>query len=209
MAGADAARPFYDRAEASFERWVDPENRLGLAWGFEVVPAVFLFDESGREADRILGFDIRRTASAARLDAFLASPAAAAGAAPAAVSAAERLRRLEALPPSATRLRDQADLLLQLGRAPEAAARLEGALVRRNWDAKAWFLYGSALLRMERKPHALEAFRAALRLKPSDFLIRKQIWAIEHPERFYPEIDWNWQRGQMEKDKRGETGGAP
>jgi hypothetical protein len=47
------------------------------------------------------------------------------------------------------------------------------------------------------------AWREALRADPDNFVIRKQIWAVEHPERFYPSIDWAWQRDQLARE-RGE-----
>lgn len=183
---------------------MDSDSRLGLAWGFEVVPAVFMLDENGVEVDRALGFDIRRPGSAARLEAFLTRPTAAVGAGQAPEStAAAAERRLASLPPSATRLCDRAMALLSLDRPAEAAALLEESLVRRNWDTKAWLAYASAQLRLGEKAKALDALRIALRLKPTDYLIRKQIWVIEHPEKFYPEIDWGWQREQMQREVSG------
>ena len=34
-------------------------------------------------------------------------------------------------------------------------------------------------------------------------MIRKQIWAVEHPERFYPAIDWDWQKEQLARERGG------
>ncbi len=31
--------------------------------------------------------------------------------------------------------------------------------------------------------------RAVLKLAPDNYVIRKQIWTVEHPEKFYPVID--------------------
>lgn len=45
---------------------------------------------------------------------------------------------------------------------------------------------------------ALEALAKARDLDPENWLVRKQIWAIEHPEKFYEgKIDLEWQRRQM------------
>ena len=39
-----------------------------------------------------------------------------------------------------------------------------------------------------------------LELNPDNYLIRKQIWAVENPERFYEgDVDYNWQREQTAK----------
>jgi hypothetical protein len=38
-------------------------------------------------------------------------------------------------------------------------------------------------------------------LDPDNLVILKQIWAVEHPERFYAsdKVDYAWQREQLEK----------
>lgn len=47
---------------------------------------------------------------------------------------------------------------------------------------------------------ALAAWRNALALDPDNFLIRSQIWALEHPEHFYPAIDRAWQELQLVRE---------
>lgn len=47
---------------------------------------------------------------------------------------------------------------------------------------------------------ALATWREALRLDPDNFLIRSQIWAVEHPEHFYPAVDREWQELQLLKE---------
>jgi hypothetical protein len=47
---------------------------------------------------------------------------------------------------------------------------------------------------------AIAHWREALRLDPDNFLIRSQIWALEHPERFYPAVDREWQELQLVKE---------
>lgn len=44
---------------------------------------------------------------------------------------------------------------------------------------------------------ALRIWREALGLDPDNFLIRSQIWALEHPEHFYPRVDRSWQELQL------------
>ncbi len=36
------------------------------------------------------------------------------------------------------------------------------------------------------------------------FLIRKQIWVAEHPERFFPTIDFPWQQEQLAAERARE-----
>ncbi len=44
---------------------------------------------------------------------------------------------------------------------------------------------------------ALACWREALEIDPGNFLIRSQIWALEHPERFWPAVDRDWQEQQL------------
>lgn len=63
---------------------------------------------------------------------------------------------------------------------------------------------GRALDEQGRRADAVAEWRAALRLDPENFLIRKQIWAAEHPERFHPTIDVEWQQGQLRREREQE-----
>jgi tetratricopeptide (TPR) repeat protein len=47
---------------------------------------------------------------------------------------------------------------------------------------------------------ALAVWREALALDPDNFLVRSQIWVAEHPERFYPAVDREWQELQLVKE---------
>lgn len=47
---------------------------------------------------------------------------------------------------------------------------------------------------------ALALWRDALSHDPDNFLIRSQIWAAEHPERFWPVVDRDWQERQLMKE---------
>jgi tetratricopeptide (TPR) repeat protein len=67
-------------------------------------------------------------------------------------------------------------------------------------EALEQFAVGVALYRSGQRAGALAAWRAALALDPDNFLIRSQIWALEHPERFYPEVDREWQELQLAKE---------
>lgn len=44
---------------------------------------------------------------------------------------------------------------------------------------------------------ALAVWRQALHIDPGNFVIRSQIWAVEHPEHFYPVVDRAWQEQQL------------
>ena len=70
-----------------------------------------------------------------------------------------------------------------------------------EWSAEALALFreaGAAVRRGERD-RAIELLKQAYPLEPDNFIIRKQLWAIEHPEKFYEgDVDYGWQREQLE-----------
>ncbi len=63
---------------------------------------------------------------------------------------------------------------------------------------------GRVLLDSGRTAEATAAWRDALRLDPESFTIRKQIWAVEHPEKFFPTIDFGWQEEQLAMERERE-----
>ncbi len=63
---------------------------------------------------------------------------------------------------------------------------------------------GQVLAGAGRSEDAVAAWRDALRFDPENLTIRKQIWAAEHPEKFHPTIDWEWQRAQLKVEREQE-----
>nr|MBA2276605.1 hypothetical protein [Chloroflexia bacterium] len=63
---------------------------------------------------------------------------------------------------------------------------------------------GQVLSGLGRGDEAVAAWRDALRLDPENLTIRKQIWAAEHPEKFHPTIDSEWQRAQLKVEREQE-----
>ncbi len=58
------------------------------------------------------------------------------------------------------------------------------------------------LLAGSRRVEAAAALKEALALEPQNWLLRKQVWALEHPEKFYDgPIDTAWQKEQIEKER--------
>jgi len=62
------------------------------------------------------------------------------------------------------------------------------------------FAQGVGLYSAGRVSDAVVVWREALMLDPDNFVIRSQIWAVEHPERFYPAVDRSWQELQLAKE---------
>ena len=60
------------------------------------------------------------------------------------------------------------------------------------------FRQGMVPFRQGRVEEAVELWHAGLEHDPDNYIIRKQIWAIEHPGRFYEgDVDYTWQRAQI------------
>ena len=69
-------------------------------------------------------------------------------------------------------------------------------------EAAARFQLGLVLLKVGKKEEAMAEWRKALGLDPQNWIIHKQIWAVEHPDKFYEgNVDYGWQNTQLEKEK--------
>jgi hypothetical protein len=69
-------------------------------------------------------------------------------------------------------------------------------------ELTALFSEGLAHYRAGREEQAVAAWRKASELEPENWIIRKQIWAVENPSRFYGEaIDHSWQDEQIAKGR--------
>jgi tetratricopeptide (TPR) repeat protein len=197
--GADAARPYVRLANAQYATLVDTRNVLADVLGFKAVPNTFLVDEAGRFVRRATGREDVET----WVQGGEPARAASAAAAPNRVSNAGRVRAVQEL---VAWIPDDGELRLHLADAhraagqPDAAEQAYREAIRRLPESSsAHFRYASLLLERSRKQEALRHLRRALELDPANYLIRKQIWAIENPDRFYAgEIDWAWQKKQSQ-----------
>ncbi len=63
---------------------------------------------------------------------------------------------------------------------------------------------GSELLARGESEGALAEWQKALEMDPENFVIRKQIWAVRYPEKFYPAIDFDWQGEQLRREREEE-----
>lgn len=69
-------------------------------------------------------------------------------------------------------------------------------------EANARFQLGLTLLEIGKKMEAMAEWRKALALDPKNWIIHKQIWAVEHPDKFYDgNVDYGWQKAQLEAEK--------
>ena len=82
--------------------------------------------------------------------------------------------------------------LADLAQAAEAATGFKNEAVLAHFQA------GLALFQQGQTAAALAEWQHGVALEPDNWIIRKQIWAIENPERFYAgEVDFDWQRAQI------------
>ena len=86
--------------------------------------------------------------------------------------------------------------------APTIAAKTQTASAADTSSSRYWFRLGVDALDAGDKAAAARYWRKALELDPNNFVIHKQIWALEHPEQFYPAINAEWQREQLAQEKK-------
>lgn len=91
---------------------------------------------------------------------------------------------------------------------PERWAGMEGggaprALTPDEKEADARFQLAIALLAQDKKQEAITELEEAVRLDPQNWLIRKQLWAIDEPEAFYAgDVDYTWQEARQKTEAR-------
>ena len=79
-------------------------------------------------------------------------------------------------------------------------SQAEAEKVIKHPEALEHFRRGLALYQAGNVDEAMAAWREGVAVEPDNFNIRKQIWAVEHPDKFYDgKVDYAWQREQMEK----------
>jgi len=208
--GIPACKPFYDKAKATFKTFVDPLNLMSDRFGFKVVPNGFLIDEAGiLRYMKVGGFEVNSPAAVRAIEDFLARPAV--DATPANEEPETRTdlaKRLQKDPEDFAAALSLGKLHLSEGKLDEAEPLLQKAADGLPKSQDAQFALGSWRVAKGDKPGALAQLRKALALDRENFVIRKQIWVVEHPEKFYPTIDWAWQREQLRKEREAEKSGG-
>jgi tetratricopeptide (TPR) repeat protein len=196
-------RPF--AADLPFPTAVDASGVLGRTFDFDVVPNGLFVDEDGILRFRhIGGFDIRRPEIEQQVEALLTTDFP--SDAPPAHVRQEPLD-IEAVRVELVERPDDAglhyalgDALLRETRPAEAEAEFRRAAELDPSDWAAPFALGTVLLQRGALDEAVSCWRTALANDPHNFTIRKQIWLAKHPEKFYPDIDLQWQREQLRRE---------
>ena len=198
----ERVRPFAE--PHSFPTVVDSANVLGRLFDFDVVPNGLLIDESGViQFLHVGGFYLRRPEVRQQVEALLTADFAK-GQHPDFV---QEPLEIEIIRGELSHRPDDPDLLLVLGdallqqdRAAEAIGAFARAAALSPDDWAAAFGLGTAHQRSDNHQEALRWWRRASELDPRNFTVRKQIWREEHPERFYPTIDLDWQKEQLARE---------
>ena len=203
--GPEVVAPWVKKYGVTFPVAVDTADVFGAAFGLKAIPVSFLVDEVG--IVRLQGGGPSKEFRA-QLEEVLREPVSAVRGHPRESATALSLDELRA---RAARTPDDADARLALAQALERAgdyasaiAECEAAGRLRPADAAIPFTHGLVLLRQGKTNDALVRLTQARDLDSGNWRIRKQIWALEHPEKFYGTngIDWNWQKEQIAREKK-------
>jgi tetratricopeptide (TPR) repeat protein len=164
--GAEVAKPWVEKAGATYRALLDQHNFIGKAYNLKFVPVAIVLDEAGKLARAVGNVNIDNDDFRAELTAWAKT-----GVVPKAWIDADTQEKPHAL---------TAD-------EQEADARFQLAIV---------------LLANGKKEGAIAELQKAFQLDPQNWLIRKQLWAIETPEAFYSgNVDYGWQKEQMAREK--------
>jgi len=202
--GPEVVRPWVEKHGVTFPVAVDTADVFGAAFALKAIPVSFLVDEVG--IIRLQGGGPTKEFRA-MVEEILLEP----------LSTVRSATRESApgLPLDELRARvardpNRASAQLALAQALEGTGEFDAALTAcqaaaksNPKDAAIPFTHGLILLRQGKKPEALTMFTRARDLDPSNWRIRKQIWALENPDKFYsgPGIDWKWQKEQRAREK--------
>jgi hypothetical protein len=63
---------------------------------------------------------------------------------------------------------------------------------------------GAELFARGAHEEAVAEWQQALHRDPENLTIRKQIWMTRYPEKFHPMIDFDWQKGQLAREREAE-----
>jgi len=110
-------------------------------------------------------------------------------------------RALEAEPTAPDVAWEAANFFLIDGEIDRALREFQSALEMNPKSTRALVGIATAYLDLGQKDNALSALQQASALDPNNWIIHKQIWAIEHPEQFYPAINSKWQEEQLQQEK--------
>ncbi len=198
------ARPYVEKFGATFPVVVDTADVFGQAFGLTIIPESFLVDEVG--IIRLHG-NGPTPALLEQIEAVLKEPASNVRAelpqSPAARSKTDLENAVARAPEDWKARTALAQLYADEGKFAQAVRHLEAAAKAQPAEASVQFTWGLVLWREGQKEAALVKLKQARDLAPNNWRMRKQIWAIEHPDKFYTSDspDYGWQKEELEREK--------
>jgi tetratricopeptide (TPR) repeat protein len=184
---------------------VDTADVLGQAFGLKAIPVAIFVDEVG--IVRLRGGGPNKELLA-QIEELLKEPVteirATAPQLPAAATLAELERKIAADADDWKSRVALARAYAESSRFDKAVAQLEAAAKLKPAESSVPFVWGLVLLQQGQKDAALTKLKEARDLDPDNWRIRKQIWAIENPDKFYTgdSPDYGWQSEQLKKEKK-------
>lgn len=197
-------KPYADQFKVAFPVAVDSSDVFGMAFGLKLVPVSYLVDEVG--IIRLKGggpsADFLK-----QVEAVLAEkPVTARATVPALAAALPRaeIERAVAANPADWRSRlTLARLLDGEKKFSDALKLLEASASLQPGSAEVHFAWGLVLLNSGDRDAALTRLKHARDRDPENWRIRKQIWALENPDKFYTGAspDYAWQKQALAREK--------
>jgi tetratricopeptide (TPR) repeat protein len=203
--GAPVVKPYVEKARAAFPVAVDTADVLGQAFGLKAIPVSIFVDEVG--IVRLRGGGPSKELLAQIEDLLHEPVSSIRGKAPQLAVAAASAELEQKVAASAGDWQSRLALArayADAGRRADAIAQLEAATKLKPGESSVPLTWGLVLLEEGKKPAALEKLKHARDLDPDNWRIRKQIWAIESPDKFYSgeSPDFGWQNAQLKKERR-------
>jgi peroxiredoxin len=203
--GSSAPRYYAEQAGASFLNLVDPCGSSWDLYGFSMTPSGFYIDETGRVRYlKTNSFNIGDPTTVKILQDLLDEKWSKKAPKPAEkppLSLKQELQELSVQLKGATRNPDKrfrlVELLVQLGQIRKAAKEAEVLIAQNPKSFRALACRGVIYWLDKRFELAANYWRQALQQDPSHWIIRKQLWVLENPDQFYPEISFEWQQEQL------------
>ena len=202
--GDKRVQRYVKRAQAKFPILIDQGNLLGRLFGFNNVPVVIVADELGAYVRLIPKYTTPKKASRS-LKGFLKAEIRReyiAGRDPSPVLGKRAVIRALGEAPHDIGLRFRmAEIFRSEGALKKSILEMESAdRAAKHKNAEVLFRWGYYLWLQETTKEAKEKWKKAAGLAPNNWMIRKQIWALRYPERFYDgPIDLQWQQTMISK----------
>jgi tetratricopeptide (TPR) repeat protein len=203
--GALVVKPYVEKAGVTFPVAVDTADVLGQAFGLKAIPVSLYVDEVG--IVRVRGGGPSKELLA-QVEELLGEPVTnVRGVAPqlaTAVTTSELERKIAADAGDWKSHLALARAYAEAGRQDDAIAQVETAAKLQPVESTVAFMWGMILLQQSQADAALTKQKQARDLDPQHWRIRKQIWAIEHPDKFYTNKspDFDWQKEQLKREKQ-------